>query len=295
MVNTRILEQRLGWRSNDPDQAPEPPTRAIGHGPMLQGRVQHTDRQTSSRGPRALAVAEAWDALPVSDQSAEALIAKAGVVPPIDRGSVAGAAFDQLRTQLMRVMKTNDWKRIGMTSPRRDAGRSFFAAGLAASFARLEGQRVLLLDADLQAPGLSEVFDVAAPGPLEAVLTGQRAPETQMMRFGTGLAVAMNDTPIPFGAELLLAPDAILALRAMADLLAPDAVIVDMPPLLNDPVSQSLLQQLDAVLLISDGKSSTRADIIECERLLDGQVPLLGIALNKSEDRDTRPTSRRRF
>jgi protein-tyrosine kinase len=295
MVNTRILEQRLGWRSSDPDHAPEPPTRAIGHAPLLQGRVEHVDRPAASRGPRGLAVAEAWDRLPVSDQSVEALVAQAGQVPPIDRGSVAGAAFDQFRTQLMRVLKANEWRRVGITSAKRGAGRSFYAAGLAASIARLEGQRVLLVDADLQAPGLSEVFGLAAPGPLESVLSGNHAPETQLIRIGTALAVAMNDTPIPYGAELLLAPDAILALRSMNDLLAPDVVIFDMPPLLDDPVSQALLPQLDAVLLISDARANTAADIIECERLLEGQVPVIGVALNKSEDRDTRPASRRRF
>lgn len=295
MVNTRILEQRLGWRNTDPDQAPEPPTRPIGHAPMLQGRVHHADRAATSRGPRGLAVADAWDRLPQSEQTAEALIAQAGLVPPIDRGSVAGAAFDQFRTQLLRVLKANEWRRIGITSAKRGAGRSFFAAGLATSIARLEGLRVLLVDADLQAPGLAEIFNIAAPGPLETVLSGDLAPESQLIRIGNGLAVAMNDTPIPFGAELLVAPDAILALRSMSDLLAPEVMIFDMPPLLDDPVSQALLPQLDAVLLISDGRANTGADIIECERLLEGQVPLIGVALNKSEDRDTRPASRRRF
>lgn len=295
MVNTRILEQRLGWRSNEAGDETEPPTRAIGHAPMLQGRVRPTERTASPRGPRGLAIAEAWDRLPATALDAEALVARAGLVPPIDRGSVAGAAFDQLRTQLTRVLKSNDWRRIGITSASRGAGRSFFAAGLAASIARLDAMRVLLVDTDLEAPALAEIFGTPAPGPLEAVLTGERDPETQLMRLGDGLAVAMNDTPIQFGAELFLAPDAILAMRAMNELLAPDVVILDMPPLLDDPVSQALLPQLDAVLLISDGRNTTAADVAECERLLDGLVPLIGVALNKSEDRDTRPATRRRF
>lgn len=295
MVNTRILEKRLGWRSHDPDEAPAPPARPIGHEPMLQGRVEHSPRGTSSRGPRGLAIAEAWDRLPRTGHDAEALVARAGLVPSIDRASVAGAAFDQLRTQLTRVLRTNDWRRIGIASARRGAGRSFVAAGLAASIARLDSLRVLLIDADLENPGLADLFDTPALGPLEEVLTAQRAPETQLIRIGNGLAVALNDTPVDFGAELFLAPDAILALRAMSDLLAPDVVILDMPPLLDDSVSQALLPQLDAVLLVSDGMSSTAADIMNCERLLEGQVPVLGIALNKSEDRDPRPASRRRF
>lgn len=295
MINTRILEQRMGWRSNAPDQEPSPPARPIGHAPMLQGRVEHSTRAPSHRGPRRLAVEDAWDALPTTDHDAETLAARSGLIPAIDRGSLAGAAFDQLRTQLTRVIKANDWRRIGITSPGRRAGRSFFAAGLAASIARLEAMRVLLIDADLEMPGLADVFGTAAPGALEDVLGGARAPETQLLRLGTGLAVALNDTPVHFGAEVFLAPDAILALRAMTDLLSPDVVLLDMPPLIDDTVAQSLLPQLDAVLLISDGLANTAADIMECERLLEGQVPILGIALNKSEDRDTRRRARRRF
>ena len=206
-----------------------------------------------------------------------------------------GDVFDQLRTQLTRVLKSNDWRRIGVTSPARGAGRSFVAAGLAASMARLDTLRVLLIDADLEDPGLAELIDTPAPGALEDVLTGTRDPLDQLLRVGDNLATALNGVPIDYGAELLQSPDAILALRAMMDTLAADVTVLDMPPLLHDQAAQALLPQLDAVLLISDGTSSTAADILECERLLDGQVPLLGVALNKSEDSDTRRRARRRF
>jgi len=295
MVNTRILEQRLGWRSNGPDEAPAPPTRPINHAPMLQGRLEPGARGTAQRGPRRLAIEDAWDALPRLDHSLSDLAMRAGLVPPFERGTGPGEAFDQLRTQLTRVLKANDWRRIGVTSPARGAGRSFFAAGLAASMARLDTMRVLLIDADLEDPGLSELIDTPAPGAMEDVLTGARDAESQLMGVGNNLAIALNDAPIGYAPELLQSPDAILALRAMIDTLAPDVALLDMPPLLHDQAAQALLSQLDAVLLISDGTSSTAADILECERLLDQQVPLLGIALNKSEDTEPRRRARRRF
>ncbi|WP_417597744.1 hypothetical protein [Pararhodobacter oceanensis] len=293
MVNTRILEQRLGWRRNASDPEVVPKNRPIAHVPMLQGRVD-TSARGGAPGPRRLAVAEAWDNLPVLEDAPDALAARAGLVPAIDRGSLAGASFDQLRTQLTRALKANDWRRVGISSATRGAGRSFFAAGLAASIARLDAMRVLLVDADLESPGLAALFHAEAPGPISEVLTGARAPETQLMRMGSGLALALNDTPEGYGAELLLAPEGILALRAMNDLLAPDVMILDMPPLLDDPLAQALLPQLDAVLLVADGQRNTAHEISECERMLDGQVPLLGLALNKSEDRDPRHAPRRR-
>jgi Mrp family chromosome partitioning ATPase len=293
MVNTRILERRLGWRHGEDGETP-PPARARTHAPMLQGRVEPVAR-ANSRAPRRLAIEDAWDALPRIDQTPEALVKQAGLVPAIGREALAGAVLDQLRTQVMRVLKSNEWRRIGVTSPMRGAGRSFMATGLAASIARLEGVRVLLVDADLESPGLHSMLNVEVPGPLEEVLSGARPPESQILRIGDNLALAANDTVVPFGAEMMLSPDGILALRAMADLLDPDVVLFDMPPLLGDSLAEAMLPQLDAVLLISDGLASTAQDIVECERILEDQVPVLGIVLNKSEDRDPRPRARRRF
>lgn len=293
MVNTRILEQRLGWRSAEPGDEPTPPTRPIAHTPVLQGRIEPAPASVQ-RGLRRLAIEEAWDALPRIDADADRLVEQARVVPSIGRNAVAGRAMDQLRAQLMRVIRQNGWRRIGIASPTRGAGRSFVAVGLAASLARLDGVRVLLLDGDIEDPGLAEILGVEAPGALEEVLTGTRPAASQIIRIGNALAVALNDTPVTYGAELLLSPDAILGLRAMTDLLSPEVTIVDMPPLLSDSVALALLPQLDAVLLISDGLRSTAQDIVECERLLEDQVPIVGVILNKSEDRDPRPRARRR-
>lgn len=293
MVNTRILEQRLGWRKATTDAEPEPPAQAIAHEPMLQGRIEPV-RRSMNAGPRRLAVDDAWAQLPLALNDLDQLGRRRNACPAIDRTAMAGAAMDQLRTQVMRVIKAEGYRRIGVTSASRGAGRSFVAAGLAASFARLDSLRVLLVDADLTAPGLGDLLGIAAPGPLEAVLTGQTPAEAHLQRVGANLALALNDTPLPDAADLMHAPDAILALRAMIDLLAPDVVIHDLPPLLGDSLTAALLPQMDAVLLVADGLRTTAQDILECERVLEGQRPLLGVILNKSEDRDPRPPARRR-
>jgi Mrp family chromosome partitioning ATPase len=292
MINTRVLEQRLGWHSSTPDGEPAPPARPIGHKVVLQGRVEHD--QAAPRGSRRAAIEEAWESLARVNEDPAVLAERARLVPSFVRGSTAGAALDHLRTQMMRALRDNDWRRVGVTSPGRGAGRSFIAAGLAASVARLEGNRVLLIDGDLEAPGLAELFGVEPPGALESFLSGRRTVEDQTVRLGPDLAVVMNDSPVITGADLIQSPDAILALKALQDTLGPDVTVVDLPPLLGQPVAEAWLPQLDAVLLISDGRANTAQEIIDCERQLEGQVPILGIAMNKTEDRDPRPSSRRR-
>ncbi len=298
MVNTRILEQRLGWRAAGDGEEPLPPARPIAHAPMLQGRIEpsrHTAHVpgVAARGHRRASVDDAWERLP-EVRADLATLKPRGHAPSFARGSAAGVAMDQLRTQLMRVIDEKGWHRIGVTSPARGAGRSFVAAGLAASIARLETARVLLIDTDFEEPGLATLLGIAAPGPIEAVLSGTRHPEEQLLRVGSTLALALNAAPVAQAPERMLTPDAILALRAMIDLLAPDVVILDMPPVLDDPLAPALLPQLDAVLLVTDGLRNTAQDVLEAERVLEGQVPILGLVLNKSEDRDPRCAARQR-
>lgn len=291
MVNTRILQQRLGWRAEDGDTPPPGATTA--HRPVLQGRVEPVQRATPSRGNRRGAAEDIWAQIPVIEPVLSRLTGRARV-PAFDRASDTGAAMDRLRTQLTRVLTEKGWRRIGITSATRGAGRSFVATALAASLARLETLRVLLVDTDFEAPGLAELLAIDAPAAMDPVLTGIAAPETTMLRVGNSLALALNAAPVPEATERLLTPDAILALRALIDCIAPDVVIHDLPPLIDDTVTQALLPQLDAVLLVADGTRTTARDILACERLLEGQVPMLGVVLNKSEDKSPRDTARRR-
>lgn len=291
MVNTRILQQRLGWRSDDGDA---PPSGTPGtHRPLLQGRLEPAARQASARPSRRGAADDLWASLAVVEPVL-ARLGAGGAMPGIDRGSDTGAAMDRLRTQLARVLAEKGWRRIGITSPARGAGRSFVAIALAASLARLESQRILLVDCDLEQPGLSDLLGLEAPGPIEDVLTGAVEPQTRLQRVGAALALALNDAPVPEATERLMSPDAILALRGLVDCVAPDLVIHDLPPLLNDTLTQALLPQLDAVLLVADGTRTMARDVLACEQILDGQVPMLGVILNKSEDRSPRTAARRR-
>lgn len=287
MVNTRILQQRLGWLTPEGDGQPAPESRPIRHGPMLQGRIR------PHPGPAPQPVARArtdalWSALAVAADSLESIETARRTLPSVARDSAAAAAIDQLRTQLLRVMKSHGWRRIGVTSPGRGCGRSSVAAGLAASIARLGYLRVLLCDLDLPEPGLARKLGLAAPVPIESLLTGQAGPEEALLRVGDTLALALNDTPVMHAADLVQDPDTIAALNGLIDALGTDVVIHDMPPLLGTAAGVALLGQVDAVLLVADGTRSLPRDIADCERLLEGQVPLLGVILNKSEDGDPR-------
>ena len=73
--------------------------------------------------------------------------------------------------------------------------------------------------------------------------------------------------------------ETLLRLRAS---LQPEIVLYDMPPMLEHDDLSAFLPQLDGVLLISDGTQTMSRHLRECERMLEGQVPLLGIVLNRA-------------
>jgi len=299
MVNTRILEQRIGWRQPGPAQPgtradiAQPP-RALRHEPLLQGRVSPGTRPAPA-GPAGLAavrnplaqagIADTWAALPEIAESLETAADRRGTVPAFGRTSPNGVALDQLRSQILRVVTDKGWRRLGLAAPRRGAGTSFMTLGLAASFARLDYLRIALVDLDLSHPSLHDHLGLTAPGPLEAALCGDVPILDQVRRVGETLALVANAGPTAEAAELLYSPEALAALRALGDQLQPDLTLFDLPPLLTDPAAQAALSQVDAVILIADGTRSTAREIADCERLLDGHVPLLGVVLNKSEDR----------
>jgi Mrp family chromosome partitioning ATPase len=103
-----------------------------------------------------------------------------------------------------------------------------------------------------------------------------------LLRVGDTLALGLNDAADENAAETLLDPSTGRILEKMRAALRPDLVIYDMPPLLAHDDVSAFLPELDAVLLVSDGTRTMAKQLRECERRLDGRVPLLGVVLNRA-------------
>ena len=116
------------------------------------------------------------------------------------------------------------------------------------------------------------------------MLAGQRAPERHLFRIGANFALGLNDTAAPDAAERLQHPKTWRVLDDLQQRLRPDVSLYDLPPMLNSDDAEAILPKVDGVLLVADGTRTTARQIAECERLLDGQVPLLGVVLNRSGD-----------
>lgn len=213
----------------------------------------------------------------------EAVMAGNGLFPRPDHDGPA-QRFDLLRTQILHALADRGWSRIGVTAPRRGAGASFVAANLALSFARRPDGRTVIVDLDLRHPALAMRLGLAEVPPLRGYLLEGQPLESQFLRFGSGLALGLNGQPEADPASVLHARACDLALDAISVQLEPGLVIFDLPPLLEGDEVLSLKGQLDAVILVSDGTSTSPAELTAAARLLDGRIPILAVLLNRGED-----------
>lgn len=193
--------------------------------------------------------------------------------------------FDLLRTRILQALAAKKWSRIAVTSPTHGCGKSFVAANLALSMARLPACRTVLLDFELRDPHLARLFGQIDAAPIREFLNGDQPLESHFRRYGNNLALAFNSEPLEAPAPLLQSSTTAEALEAMQYQLEPDVVIFDTPPALGSDDVISIAGQVDAVLLVIDGTQTSPADVRACERLFEGRMPLLGVILNRAEDR----------
>lgn len=227
-----------------------------------------------------------WESLSAVVLDEAKLIGKGLFTNP--QQSKSAGYFDILRTRLLHAMQEKGWKRLAITSPTHGCGKTFVAANLALSLARRPSSRTVLLDMELRQPGLAALFGLQDVGPIRDYLSSDQPLESHFQRVGRTLALGLNSTPMPDAAETLHEPSTASTLADMVVQLDPDMVVIDAPPVLVNDDVLALLPQVDAVLLIIDGTKTTADEVRACERLFANQCPLMGVVLNRAQDRSLR-------
>ena len=210
--------------------------------------------------------------------------ARSAAMPVVDlhRDSPTVRAFDLLRTRLRQTTQERGWRNIAITAPTSGCGNTFTAVNLALSLSRIPGSRTVLMDMNLRNPGVARAFDLYAPSKLRDLLDGSIPMQRHLLRVGDTMALGLNNSPDENAAETLLDPATGQMLDKMRAALRPDLVLYDMPPLLAHDDVSAFVPQLDGVLLVSDGTRTMAKQLRECERRLDGKVPLMGVVLNRA-------------
>ena len=157
-------------------------------------------------------------------------------------------AYKSLRTNIRFLLRDHKCKRISITSGLAGEGKSITLTNLAISLAE-DGQRVLLIDADMRRPALSRLLmESAAPG-LSEILSGQvSAQEAIRTEMYTNLDIIFAGDVPPNPSELLGSN----AMRDLIDTMSEryDYILVDTPPagMVSDACIVTNL--LDGVLML---------------------------------------------
>jgi capsular exopolysaccharide synthesis family protein len=165
---------------------------------------------------------------------------------------------------------------IGSTHPAE--GKTSVATNLAVAAAR-SGRRVILVDADLRAPGVSSRFGIDVPTGLTDVLRESEAPADYLVDMGIdGLRILPAGSVPPNPAELLASPRCAQlweTLRKDADL-----VIVDTPPLLRVSDGMEVAGRADVVVLVTrEHHSRARHVAVVRRRLHQIGAPISGLVV----------------
>ena len=195
-----------------------------------------------------------------------------------------GASADRfrfLRTRLGELREVAKLRSLAITSPSPGDGKSTVAISLATALAEGDRQSVLLIEADLHHPSLSDSLSLPSSPGLAECLQKSGDPMPYVRRVEP-LGWHFMPAGMPSGNPTdLLQSDAFAGvMRAVSSHF--DWVVVDAPPAL--PLTDALVisRQVDATLLVARAGCTSREAIDETVKII-GKKYLLGIILNGAE------------
>lgn len=196
-------------------------------------------------------------------------------------GGIEAQAFDLLRTKLLRLNRQNGWKRIAVVSPSASAGKSTTVTNLAFSFSRQSDVRAIAFDFDLRRPTMAKLLGQTLSHNMGDVLRGEVPFDAHVLRYGTNMALAMNNSAVHNSAELLQSHRTEDLMSAVEEAYATDMLLFDMPPMLAVDDAHGFLRSVDAALIVMEAEKTPIKQIDVIERQVAELTNVAGIVLNK--------------
>lgn len=161
-------------------------------------------------------------------------------------------------------------RRILVCSPHQGEGKTYCAMNLAIALASERGVEVLLVDADVVRPSITERFGIEADrGLMDALADPSILPESLVIRTDIdGLFVLPAGTPSALDAEYLASSHTAGVLDRLTQG-APDRIVIfDTPPALAASPAAELAQHVGQALLVVRADETSRAALEDAQQLL---------------------------
>jgi len=189
-------------------------------------------------------------------------------------------SIDSMRTFLVLAEDLKEVKVLAVTSATSDEGKTSVAAQLALSLARATGKPTLLIDGDMRAPDLQDVFEVAKTPGLAEVLTGDCELEAAIVHSWTPRVDVL-----PAG-QLRASPHGLVGNGVLQSVLERTSkkytyIVLDTPPILAAAESLVLAKAADASLICAMQDVSRSGQVRKaCQRLMAAGCRPVAAVLN---------------
>jgi len=194
--------------------------------------------------------------------------------------------YRAIRTNIQFSMINKKLKTLACTSAMPKDGKSTTIANLAVTIAQ-QGQKILLVDADLRKPTIHRIMEVKNRYGLSDLLTEKGLPEKAI--FPTPRA--SNLYVLPSG-SVPPNPSELLGSTIMEDLFSElskdyDLVLFDTPPVLAVADAQILGSHCDGVIIVIRSHQTEKKDLVKTKELLvRSNVNVIGVVLNDADQTD---------
>lgn len=242
----------------------------------------------ASRSDRPACIAGAADCSQNGWRLQDAPIEEVGV-HAVDRISFyadsQGAAADRLRFLRMRLRDLRNAKslsRLLVTSPLPQEGKSTLAVSLATALAEHGKRTILLIEADLHHPAVTQQLDLKpGPGLAECLQTGLDPLSALRRLEPVGWYFLPAGGRCDHATELLQSDGLQVVMQTLAAHF--EWIVIDSPPVVPLTDTLSLAKQADATLLVVRAGRTPREAVEQSIALL-GRERVVGIVLNAVHD-----------
>lgn len=189
-----------------------------------------------------------------------------------------------LRTQLLQRLLPDGGNSVLITSPRPGEGKTVNAISLAISLSQEIERTVLLIDANLRNPTITDYFGLPPCKGLSDYLLGKVSiPEILINPGIDKLTLLPGGRPLTTSSEVLGASRMADLVKEMRERYPERILVFDGPDILSAADSLLFSKFVDGIVLVVEAEASTRDDIkLAIDRI--GKEHLIGTILNKARE-----------
>lgn len=213
----------------------------------------------------------------------------AGLIAPEYHEKMLADQFREIKRPLIasafgkRVTQVEDGNLIMISSAIAGEGKSFTSVNLALSIAQEQDITVLLVDADVAKPHISEIFGVSEMPGLLDILDGQSQSLDALILPTNieGLNILPAGAPRANTTELLSGSKMDSVVQQMATACSNRVVLFDTPPLLQTSEAKVLANLAGQMVLVVKAESTPQGAVAEALHIL-GEEKVVNLVLNQS-------------